>query len=1110
MHCVKCGQDNPASLKFCGECGAPALVFCPGCKAPNPRLAPACGQCQQPLGALDPLARGERRQLTLFFSDLVGSSSLSEQMDPEELHQLYADYQQGCADIVRRYDGYIAQYLGDGILAYFGYPTAHEDDAIRAVQTGLELLARQEGQLLARLRPPVRIGIHTGLVMVGGVGSGERREQLALGEAPNIAARLQSEAAPNTLLISEATRRLVGGRFMLDPLGSRTLKGVSRPLQIFRVLGRSNASSRFAAQSASGLVPFIGRADEVALIDRTWAAVAAGSSRTLLIRGEAGIGKSRLLGLARDGARRQLHELFEMECSPYDMSSALYPVANMLRRRLGLDNARQPEDMLELLERFCAGRSVALEEALPLLAELFGIPTGSRYPVLDMAPARRRQRMLEILVELLLHAPEGVPVLMLVEDLHWADPSTLELVRLLVARQGRAPLCIVATTRPEPALSWPGTPGLETLDLAPLPLGEARALIAGVVGPKPLPEAVVRELIERTGGVPLFVEAVTRTILETGVLRELADRFELNGPLPVGLIPDTVHDSLMARIDRLGADKAVAQLASVIGRKFGFDLLQQVSGRSGELLKQSLSRLLELDLIDSSNGATHPAFAFKHALIQDAAYGSLLRVTRQEIHRKIAETLVTHFADSVAARPELVAQHCTQAGLDAQAVAYWLKAGQQAVARAANHEAIAHLKRGLALIASVPEAERLATELELQAALAPALTATQGWASPELDRAYRRAVELLDLVPGTPHRLPVLWGTWAYHFVAGRVGDSLLLAPQVLALATQVGSPMLIPPARHATACSYTYHGDFVEGLAHANAGLAVFELEQEKLIARNFGHASSVCLESFKGDALWMLGQPDQALAASDRSLALARQLQHMPSLAWAVSYKTWFHHLLRDAPRILEMANEAIQLSGEEGFAFWEPMVAVYRGWALTMQGQAEAGIASMRGGLARYRAAGNGCTQVHMMAALAEAHWQAGNEDEALGVLREAMGTAKTTEEGFYEPELYRLKGVFQCAQAARLPAAAAGLAGAASAEARALLAAAEKSIRLAGEMARLQGAQSLLLRAQLSLCRLQAQRGDAAPDGRAALAATLGGFSEGGDTPDVREARALLGG
>jgi predicted ATPase len=678
----------------------------------------------------------------------------------------------------------------------------------------------------------------------------------------------------------------------------------------------------------------------------------------------------------------------------------------------------------------------------------------------------------------------------------------LELVAALVARQATSPLFMVCTTRPEGTVTWPAAPHWEEIEITALPQSDARALIAGVVGRKSLPEEVVQQLIERTGGVPLFVEAVTRTIIETGVLRELDDRYELTGPLPPGLIPATVHDSLMARIDRLGPDKAVAQLASAVGREFDFALLLSVSDKTANGLEHALNRLVELDLVSQTGIAPLSTYTFKHALIQDAAYESLLRKTRQEYHGKIARSLVANFPDVAEKRPELVAQHFSGASLGAQAIGYWLRAGQQALGRAANHEAIAHLKRGMEFLGDVPESERLATELEFQAALAPALTATQGWASPELDKAYRRAGELVDLVAGTPHRLPVLWGTWAYHFVAGRVGESLALAPQVLELATSVGNPLLIPPARHATACSHCYHGDFHKSIEHANAGLAVFDLEQERLIARNFGHGSSVCLLSFKGDALWMLGFPDQALAASDESLVVARQLNHMPSLAWAVSYKTWFHHLLRDPARILEMGEEAVRLSHEEGFAFWEPMVAVYRGWAMTTQGRHEEGIAHMRDGLARYRAAGNGCTQVHMLAALAEALWDARQADEAFSVLREGMALAKATEEGFYEPEFYRLKGKFLFDQArgvAEPPKIAS--------DKETLLSTAQRNLHLAIEMARMQDAKSLELRALMNLCDVQRELGDPSQV-RKSLADVYASFSEGCSTPDLRDARALL--
>jgi class 3 adenylate cyclase/tetratricopeptide (TPR) repeat protein len=1028
----------------------------------------SCTHCGQSLGASSPEIKGERRQITLFFSDLVGSTTLSGNMDPEDLQRLYAEYQQGCADIVRRHGGYVAQFLGDGILAYFGYPTAHGDDAVRGVQAGVELLQYFGDTKLVRRLASVRVGIHTGVVVMSGAGGDSRREPLALGEAPNIAARVQSEAKPDTVVVSEATRRLIGEHFMLNPLGSHTLKGISRPVQIFEVLGRNRSASRLDKLAAEGIARFSGRERELALIRGVWAEACTQSRRVLLIRGEAGIGKSRLMGMAREIAKDQLHEVFEVECSPYDMSSAFFPIVTMLRRRLGLDAAAQsPEQMLEVLERFAAGRQAPLEEALPLLADLFSIPTGDRYPPLEMAAARRRQRTLAILADLLQHAPDGLPVLILMEDLHWADPSTRELINALIASQKDTPLCLICTARPESSLPWTDTtPGMSVLDVAPLPQDAARGLIKDIVGSKPLPASVVAEIIERTGGVPLFVEAVTRMILENGLLQEREDRYELTRPLPSSSIPDTVHDSLMARIDRLGPDKSITQLASVIGRQFDIALLQRVSGRTREDLVETLDNLCKLDLFVACSGAsaTISCYSFKHALIQDVAYESLLRATRQEIHHKIALTLREHFPETLASRPDLLAQHFTKAAEYIQAIEYWLRAGQQALGRAANHEAMAHLKQGLELLDHLPIAQRLSCELDFRSALAPALTATQGWVSDELAQTYRRAGELLDLLPNSPQRLTVLWGTWAYHFVAGHVGESLALAPQVLELALGVGNPLLVPPARHATACSYTYHGDFAKAIEHADAGLAVFDFERERLIAQNFGHASSVCLECFKGDSLWMQGFPDEALAASDRSLDLARRLNHMPSLAWAVSYKTWFHHLLRDPQRIMEMADEAILLSGEEGFAFWEPMVAVYRGWALVMQGRHEEGLTSMRGGLARYRAAGNGCTQVHMLAALAEALWETEHFDEAYSVLREGMGLAITTEEGFYEPELYRLKGFFQLQQARRLAAEQHN-------EREQLWVSAEKSVRLAVEMARHQSAKSLELRALSTLDEIQ---------------------------------------
>ena len=536
VRCPSCGTENAPTTKFCAECGTSLGVPCPECQFRNPRSATLCGNCGHELTGTP---GAERRHLTVFFADLVGSTTLSEVLDPEELRDLYAKYQAISFEAVQRYSGHLAQYLGDGILAYFGFPAAHEDDAVRAVHAGLEILDGVGRMGTPAERPAVRIGIHTGLVVIGDVGMGNGQGQmLALGEAPNVAARVQSEAEPDMLMISGETRRLVAGHFALEDVGPRTLKGISRPMQLFRVIGKSDAPSRFHAKAAlTGLTPFVGREQEVRTIAEAWEEVANGHGQTVLIRGEAGIGKSRLLGAAKEAAGDRLHEVFEAECSPYHANSALHPIIEMLVSRMGIAHDLSTADKLDLLEQFAAGRSVPLEEAVSLLAALLEIPTGDRYPPIELPPARQRQRTLEVLAELLLHSVGGSPILLLIEDLHWADPTTLDLVGELVARQETAPLLLVCTTRPELSAAWLEQLHTREIDVAPLPQEDTRALVAGVVGRKSLPTELLQEVINRTGGIPLFVEAVTRTVIEAGVLRELEDRYELDGTAPLRADP---------------------------------------------------------------------------------------------------------------------------------------------------------------------------------------------------------------------------------------------------------------------------------------------------------------------------------------------------------------------------------------------------------------------------------------------------------------------------------------------------------------------------------------------------------------------------------------------
>ena len=847
MRCANCGTENAAGTKFCSECGTAT------------RLEP-----QQTLS--------ERRRLTVVFVDIVGSTPLSQSLDPEDLSELMRGYYEVCGAVIARWEGHVAQYLGDGVMAYFGYPAAHEDDALRAVRSGLDIVESIEN-VHAHGRPiHVRVGIHTGLVVVGDLLGTGRSEPLALGETPNLAARVQTEAEPDSVLITETTRRLVAGHFMLEDQGERTLKGIAHATRLFRVLGRSGAT-RFDAIAESGLTPFVGREEEVDAIQAAWHATLSGKGQTLVLRGEPGIGKSRLLGVARDAVRRTGHEIFVAECSPHNVNSSLFPVVEMLQRRLGFDSHPEAEK-LGLLEEFVRARGLT-DDSLSLLSSLLGLAADDRYPPLDLPPASLRERTLEVLADLLLNPAGRSPSLLSIEDLQWADPSTLDLMAVVVARQAASPLFTICSTRPETAVAWPPASHWREIAVEALPQTDTRKLIARVAGEKPLPDDLAEQITVRTGGVPLFVEAVTRTIVEAGVLEEHENRYELSGPLPPGLIPETVHDSLMARIDLLGRAKPVAQLAATIGREFDFDLLQIVSGLATKSLEDLLGRLLELDLVSQSDTPPSASYVFKHALIQDVAYASLLRKTREELHGRIANALLEHFPDVAEQRPELVAQHFTAAGLATEAIPYWLRAGQLALPRGANHEAIAYLKTGLELLVGLPElAERPEQELEFLVALAPCLMQTQGWASRELDRTYSRAAELLEILPDSPHRFAVLTGTFAFHFIAGRATEALTLAKQVLELARSVGDPTLLILGHWDCCVASLHHGDPRVAVEHGEAGLALVDPQREQALIRVVNNACSAAINCYLSEALWMLGYPDRALAACDRSVSLSREL--------------------------------------------------------------------------------------------------------------------------------------------------------------------------------------------------------------------------------------------
>jgi class 3 adenylate cyclase/tetratricopeptide (TPR) repeat protein len=1073
MRCSKCDTENPERSRFCQECGT--AVAAPRAAAP----------------------RAERRQITVLFCDLVGSTKLSEQLDPEDLRDVIQAYQRACSDVVRGFDGHIAQYLGDGVLVYFGYPEAHEDDALRAVRAGLEIVSAV-GEVRSGGRPlQVRVGIHTGLVVVGEVGVDGQTVQLALGETPNLAARVQQEAAPDTVVVSEATHRLVRGYFTNVTLGERTLKGASLPTRLFRMDGESGARGRIAAAAAAGLSPFVGREQELGTLVDAWEGTQQGRGRVVAIRGEPGIGKSRLLETLKSRLDPSRHIVAECQCTPYHENSVLFPFIDLLERRLDLKGAATADEKLARLERALDRSGPYPAHTAPLLAGLLSIPTGVRYAPLEGTPLRQRQLSLEALRDWLLRLAAQRPVVFILEDLHWADPTTLELVKLIVGRRPDDRLLCVLTYRPEFRPSWSRSEHLTEVELRPLPAGDSITLVGHVAERKRLPADVVDQIVARTGGIPLFVEEVTKAVLETGLLIERDDHYELTGPLPPGLIPATVQDSLAARIDRLGPSKPLAQLAATMGREFRYDVLRAVSDADDESMQKDLRRLIESELVIQEGRPPAATYTFRHALIRDAAYGSLLRKTRQQYHEAIARALRAQLPEIAETQPEVIATHYEAAGLAPEALDEWQRAVDRAKARAATSETIAHIRRALALLNTVPPGpDRLPRDLTLQLALGPALMAMKGFSAPEVREVYTRARALCREMGDPAEVFPVLWGLWAYYFVAGDFGPAVELGDEVFRMAKDRGAgPDLLIPALHAIGYSTMYgRADYRRTRELAESGIALFDEQRERTLVRHYQMSCSSALLDMAGTAVWALGYPDQAARLGERAFAVARSLDHHPTLAWGTSCCTWgVPRLLGQAGKVEEAAETAIRLSSQEDFSFWPPLVRVFRGWSWVEQGKVAEGIAETREALTSYRAIGGGVLCTSGFALLAQGLLRAGRHKEGLAAIAQGFEHVRVSGERHYSQELHRIKGELLLATS-RDPG-------------DGVLDEAEGCFRCALDQCRAQGAKSFELRAAMSLAYLWSWRGKRR-EALGLLSETYGWFTEGFETPDLQQARALI--
>lgn len=1046
--------------------------------------------------SLSPVTVAERRQLSVLFCDLVESTALASQLDPEIWREVVRAYHEVCAKIIARFEGRIAQYLGDGVMVYFGYPQAHEDDAPRAVRAGLGIIAALH-QLNTRLQQEhgvclaVRLGIHTGLVVVGDVGSGTRQEQLAIGETPNLAARLQGIAAPNTLVVSAATMPLLGGFFACQSLGTPDLKGLVQPLEVYQVLYESTARSRLEATVRIGLTPLVGREQEIGLLRERWAHVKDGFGQIVLLSGEAGIGKSRLVQVLREQVAAELEAwLTPCQCSPYHQHTALYPVIDVLERvALCFEPDEAPPQKLRKLEGFLLQYGLPLAETVPLFTTLLSLPLSADYGPLALSPELQKQRTLRALLTILLRIAAQQPLLFIMEDLHWVDPSTLEFLSLLVDQGPSARILVLLTCRPDFRPPWRGRAHLTQIILPRLPPRQAVEMIGAVTHHKTLPPEVQEQVVARTDGVPLFVEELTKMVLESGLLQEREAHYELTGPLPPLAIPTTLHDSLMARLDRLATVKVVAQLGATLGRTFAYDLLRAVATLDEATLQHGVRQLVDAELLYQRGVPPQATYLFKHALIQEAAYQSLLKSTRQQYHQRIAQVLEAQFPTIVATQPEVLAHHSTEAGLVMQAIPYWQRAGQHALERSAHLEAISHFTHGLDLLQGLPDTlQRSQQELALRLAVGTPLIATRGYTAPAVEHTYRRALELCQHLGETPQLFPVLGGLFIFYLVRGELHTAQQLSARFLQLVQHAQDPALLTEAYTGQGIVDYYLGDLAAARLHCERSLALYRLSPHRSHAVPYQDPQVACLIHM-ALTLWSLGYPDQAITRNNEALAIAQQLSHPYTLVWALDVAARFHQCCHDQRLTQERAEAAIAGAVEHGFPLSIAYGALLRGWAIAVQGQPEEGLAQMRQGLAASRTIGTRLSLSYWFGLLAEVCGRVGQIEEGLAFLAEAFAVVGDTGQRFYAVELYRLQGELQLKHTA--PDAAQ----------------AEASFRQALETARQQQAKSLELRTAMSLARLWQHQGKG-PAARQLLAPLYDWFTEGFDSADLQDARALL--
>jgi class 3 adenylate cyclase/predicted ATPase len=1067
------------------------MTVCPACRFESPAHMRFCGRCGQALGVVEHAEATVRRHLTVLFTDLVGSTALSARLDPEDQHAVLAAYYRCCEDIVRRFGGQVVEYLGDGLVCYFGYPLAQEDAAERAVRAALEVAVALPGLELPEIGGlHTRIGIATGPVVVDRVvdpHSGASKPRI-VGEPANLAARLQSLAPSDGVVLADATRRIVGELFEYQDLGRHAVKGFEAPVQAWKVLAPSAVESRLEARIRAMPMPLIGRDREIAALDELWADARAGRGRAVLIAGEAGIGKSRLARAMMDRALGPDCRVVRYYSSPSLTNTELHPIIQGIMRGAGISADESPARALPKLRSFlAAGTPAPPPERLALIAALLRIES-PELPPLALTPSRLRQRTVEALIASLHDFARERPMLMLWEDAHWADPTSLELLRLVVAEIAALPVLLLLTARPDGLPAGFDPPAVAWLKLERLDREASTIMVDRVLGGRALPGPVLAQIVANTDGVPLFIEELTRSLIDTGTVVERADRYEL-AHVDSGLrIPVTLMDSLEARLDRLGPAREVAQVGAVIGRRFGRDMLRLVLATDDAALDPLLARLLDAQLVFPGDADERETYTFKHALVQEAAYQTLLKGRRRSLHAQVAHMLEEYFPARCQTAPEAVARHLGAAGECERAAGYWQRAGLLALSRAALTEAVAHFEAGLEdTRRRPPSRERDLAEMELLANLGATQMNAKGFASAELEAAYSAAYRLcIEIGEDAPQMVSVLWGLLNYHLIVGDMPTAGEIAERMIRLARNTADLDLELIALTARGATRFYAGDLHGLLEHARRVRAGYDLERHRRFAVAYGYDLLIQEILFEAHVAWMLGEAERAariVAEADaHAERLALPLMAPYLLIWGGAGLLY----RRLVPPALERIERGIALADAQGFGFWSACGRTWRGVALIEAGELDRGLGVLRDGLAAYTAIGAGVGVPYFKARLAHAAAEQGGKDEALGLFREALDQVDVFAEGCWQAEILRLQALVLAGPPGPDPAAA-----------RAALA---HSLRVAES----QGALAWQLRTLTTTCRLRPDDGEAA----ARLRATLGRFREGLELPDLVDARAAL--